>query len=474
MTEHSRPRPAFAKARRIARRTGWGLADQAFSSLTNFALGVMIARSVPPHDFGAFSLAFATYTLFLGLSRALTSEPLVVRFSHSSPDAWRAATAAGTGTAILLGVVGGAGCVVFGLATSGPIAQAFIALGITMPGLLLQDAWRYAFFARGGGAQACLNDVIWAVVMFPAVAVLIATRHTSMTWLTLGWGGAGAVAGLVGVLQARVRPRPALATAWLRAQRELASRYLGEFSAMSGARQLSFYAVGAIAGLAAAGAIRGSQILLGPIQVLQNGVRLVAIPEAVRLAKTSARRMRAACNLLSVGLSAVGFLGGVVVYFLPTALGEQLLGRTWPSAHAVAIPMGVMFAGGGISTGAVVGLRGLAASERSFAARLIVSVLQVVATVGGAFLGGAVAAAWGLAIGVWAGIPIWHWQLRTAAAEREGHAAGADPLVPGRVEAILVRAAGHEAGTGSAQPHASQPLPAHPYLPTTCASEQER
>ena len=43
--------------------------------------------------------------------------------------------------------------------------------------------------------------------------------------------------------------------------------------------------------------------LLGPIQVLQNGVRLVAIPEAVRLAKTSARRMRAACNLLSAGLS---------------------------------------------------------------------------------------------------------------------------------------------------------------------------
>ena len=178
MTEHPRPRPGFAKARRIVRRTGWGLADQAFSSLTNFVLGVMIARSVPPHDFGAFSLAFATYTLFLGLSRALTSEPLVVRFSHSSPEAWRAATAAGTGTATLLGVVGGVGCVVFGLATSGPIAQAFIALGVTMPGLLLQDAWRYAFFARGGGAQAFLNDVIWAVVMFPAVAVLTFKAET--------------------------------------------------------------------------------------------------------------------------------------------------------------------------------------------------------------------------------------------------------------------------------------------------------
>lgn len=461
MTDSSRSRSTLTKAGRIARRTGWGLADQAFSSLTNFVLGVMIARSVAPHEFGAFSLAFATYTLFLGLSRALTSEPLIVRFSHSSPEAWRAATAFGTGTATMVGIVGGAGCVLFGLATSGPMAQAFIALGVTLPGLLLQDAWRYAFFARGGGAHAFVNDVIWAVVMFPAVAVLVATERTSMTWLTLGWGGSGAAAGLVGVLQARVRPRPTRAAAWLRDQRELASRYLGEFTAMSGARQLSFYAVGAIVGLAGAGAIRGSQILLGPIQVLQNGVRLVAIPEAVRLAKTSVRRMHAACNLVSAGLSAVGFLGGVVVYFLPTTLGEQLLGRTWPAAHAVAIPMGLMFAGGGISTGAVVGLRALAASERSFAARMIVSVLQLVATVAGAFAGGAVAAAWGLAIGVWAGTPIWHWQLRTAAAERERDAAAADPLVSGRTEAILVPAA-RDADSGATQPRASHPHPSPP------------
>ena len=128
--------------------------------------------------------------------------------------------------------------------------------------------------------------------------------------------------------------------------------------------------------------------------------------------------------------------------------------------------MGLMFAGGGISTGAVIGLRALAASERSFAARMIVSVLQLVATVAGAFAGGAVAAAWGLAIGVWVGTPIWHWQLRTAAAERERDAAAADPLVSGRSEAMLAPAAGRGADTASAQPNSSPPLPAHAYVPS--------
>ena len=45
------------RARPVAGRAGWGLIDQAFSSLTNFALGILIARTVPIAEFGAFSLA---------------------------------------------------------------------------------------------------------------------------------------------------------------------------------------------------------------------------------------------------------------------------------------------------------------------------------------------------------------------------------------------------------------------------------
>ncbi len=409
---------------RLAQRIGWGLGDQAFSSATNFVLGVMVARSLGSEEFGAFSLAFATYTLFLGLSRSLTSETLVVRFSHSSLSEWQLATAAGTGTATLLGILGGIGCIGFGVSAHGPLAKAFVPLGITLPGLLLQDAWRYAFFARGTGRQAFLSDLLWALVMFPAVVLLVATDRTSIWSLTLAWGGAGTVAGLIGILQGRVRPRPTLAIRWLRDQGDLASRYLGEFAAMSGARQLSFYAVGAIAGLAAAGAIRGAQVLLGPIQVLHNGIRLVAIPEAIRISKSSVHRMLTACHVLAVCLASVALLSGAVVFYLPEAVGVELLGPTWPAAHQVAIPLAIMLTGGGISMAAVVGLRALAAAERSFGTRVLVSVLQIAGTIGGAAAGGAVPAAWGLALGVWAGVPLWHWQLHRAVAE---HGAAIDP-----------------------------------------------
>src|SRR3954447_19034939 len=59
------------------RRLGWGLADQGLSSMTNFALAILVARSVSTSALGAFGLAFTTYTITLGATRALCHEPLI-------------------------------------------------------------------------------------------------------------------------------------------------------------------------------------------------------------------------------------------------------------------------------------------------------------------------------------------------------------------------------------------------------------
>ena len=71
--------------RHVARRASWSFGDQALSSLTNFALAVVVARAVTAEEFGAFGLAFSAYLLVLGLVRAVTAEPLLVRASHVEP-----------------------------------------------------------------------------------------------------------------------------------------------------------------------------------------------------------------------------------------------------------------------------------------------------------------------------------------------------------------------------------------------------
>ena len=69
------------RARPVAGRAGWGLIDQVFSSLTNFALGIVVARTVPIAEFGAFSLAFAAYLLAVNMTRAFPMQPLAIRYS---------------------------------------------------------------------------------------------------------------------------------------------------------------------------------------------------------------------------------------------------------------------------------------------------------------------------------------------------------------------------------------------------------
>ncbi|MPZ81053.1 MAG: hypothetical protein GEV28_11920, partial [Actinophytocola sp.] len=78
--------------RGLAGRLSWGLADQAVSSLTNFVVGVFVARELGVTAFGVFSLAWVTYGVLLNVSRGLATDPLVVRFSGVAADLWRAAT----------------------------------------------------------------------------------------------------------------------------------------------------------------------------------------------------------------------------------------------------------------------------------------------------------------------------------------------------------------------------------------------
>src|SRR5882757_6173597 len=129
--------------RGMAGRLSWGLADQAVSSMTNFAVGIVVARSLGVTAFGVFSLAWVTYGVVLNVSRGLGTDPLMVRYSGVPIGEWRAGVSRASGTAFVVGVAGGAVSVLFGLVVDGAIGEAFVALGIVLPALLLQDAWRF-------------------------------------------------------------------------------------------------------------------------------------------------------------------------------------------------------------------------------------------------------------------------------------------------------------------------------------------
>jgi O-antigen/teichoic acid export membrane protein len=404
-----------ARARQGVLRAGWGVADQALSSLANLAVGALVARAVSPASFGAFGLVFSTYLIVLGACRALVAEPLVVRFSARRDAEWRSATRAATGSALALGIAAGLGCALVGFAAGGVFGQALLALGVVLPGLVLQDTWRYAFFAAGRGRKAFTNDLASAAAL-PALAALSYGTH-AVGLFVLVWGAAGTLAALLASLQAGFAPAPIAGPSWIRRQRDLGFPYLGEFAAL-GAGEAALFGVAGLAGLAAAGALRAGQILVGPLRVLFLGVRLAAVPEGVRLLRDPRSSPRAAAVRLSALLAGVALAWGALLTILPHSLGESLVGRSWSEARHVMVPLSLAMAGTGAVTGAVVGLRALAAARRSLRARILVTPVMVLGTLAGAAAAGAPGTAWGIAIVTWLSLGLWWRQFLGALAER--------------------------------------------------------
>ena len=400
------------------RRLGWGVADQAVSSLTNFAVSIYVIRTLGAAQFGAFSLVYVTYAFALTASRGLATDPLLVRFSGTDLATWRRAVASCTGTATAVGLVSGVCVLAAAAVLHGTASDAFVALGLTLPGLLLQDSWRYSFFALGRGARAFMNDMIWAVALIPALVLVRVTGHNDVFWLILAWGASAAVAAAVGPFQARVIPRLSAAWAWLSRHRDLGPRYFAEGTTWSAATQLRAYGIGLILGLAALGYVQAANTLVGPLTVLFLGMSLVAIPEAARVLRSSPRRLPLFCVLVSGGLAAAALAWGIVLLIaLPRGLGQAVLGPVWRQAYPLVLPQVLFVIGQGIGVGSGTGLHALGAARRSLWSMVVISVVYLVCSLVGAVAGGADGTMRGAAVAAWIGALIGWWQLRTALRE---------------------------------------------------------
>ena len=429
--------PGLAKSRIAAlgwlrshalRRLSWGVADQVVSSLTNFAVGIYVVHTLGAVQFGAFSLAYVTYGFALNASRGLATDPLMVRVSGTDVPTWRAATSRCTGTAVVVGLATGACVLCAAAALTGTTASAFLALGLTMPGLMLQDSWRFSFFALGRGGHAFLNDTIWAVTLLPTLVFLRVIGHADVFWFTFAWGATGGIGAAIGPLQARVLPNPAGAREWIWKHRDLGFRYLLEGTSGNAVNQVRGYGVGIILGLAAVGYVSASVTLMGPMTILFLGMGLVTIPEAARALQRSPRHLPLFCMLVSGGLTVAVLAWGVVLLVaVPRGLGNWLLGPIWRPTYSLVLPQMLYVMGQAVSSSAGTGLHALGAARRSLRVVLLMAAINSAFTLAGALAAGVIGAVSGMAIGAWVGSVLAWWQFRKAFREHDAVRADAVP-----------------------------------------------
>lgn len=403
----------------ILRRISWSVADQAVSSLSNLLMGVIVARSLGPEGFGAFSLAFVTYSFILSAVRGPSTDPLLVRFSGHGHEAWSRAVASASGSSLALGAGVGLVCVGVGLLLPPSLAGAFIALGVGLPGILLQDSYRFAFFSQGQGRRAFVNDLLWGGLQVGALALVVATGSATAVTCLLVFGATGTLAAGIAVLQSRILPHPLLARAWLTDHRDLGAPYLLENLSVGGARQLRMFAVGAVAGLAAVGEIRAAEILMGPFLVVLSGLSQSAVPEASQVLVRAPERILHFCAWLSVVPAAAAVAWSTVIYLvLPLGVGDLLLGDAlWQPAAELILPITIVLVFGCFHIACTAAVRAMGAARRSLFAQVCNAGLYVVGGSVGALQHGAVGSSWGIALASLLGSVIWWRQLNEGLAE---------------------------------------------------------
>jgi len=407
--------PASTASTRTAQagRAVAGILDQGFVSLANFALGIVVARLVSADDFGAFSVAFAVYLVALNVARMLGTQPLLIRLSAESAAEYAQGAAEATGACVVIGVASGVVSAGLGMALGGPVGTALVPLGLVLPSLLLQDAWRFTLFGMRRGRIAVVNDALWVAVLGVSVVVLERLRLDTVSSLILAWGLGASVSAVAGVVQTHVVPAVRSSRGWLWRHRDISIGFLGSELTQMASSQLVLLLVGAIAGLAVLGSLRAAQLLLGPFNVISVGISLVALPEATRLLSRPPA-FRRFTLLVGAGLTALGVAWSAVVLLIPDRLGSTLLGASWDGAKTVLLPTAITMLAPLVTGGTRIALRAMGAALRTFRASLGQAIAAILLGTGGAVAAAGPGAAWGLAAGAAISAGLWWYEGRRA------------------------------------------------------------
>jgi O-antigen/teichoic acid export membrane protein len=350
---------------------GWTIADQVVSSATNLVVAALAARALSPADFGEFGLLFAVFLIAVGLCRAWVTEPLAIRHAGDE-EALAAAMPPSVRVAAGMGLCIGSALIATVWIVTGELRSSALALTVFLPALLVQEVLRLGLIVRQRAFSAFVNDAVWFAV---AAAPLLMFRDSTTAASALAWWGLGALtAGLIGFRQHRISPVGGSTRHWLRLHRDLGWRYTIEFLAASTTGHFLVVIVGAILGLAAAGAVRGAQVLLGPLTVMFAALTAQAVPHLASL-RDRPDRVMALSVRLSGAFVGIALAAGVVLLLLPDRLGTEVLGDTWAPAREILPAYVASWLAVGVAGGAMVGLRALGLASRSLVVQLLTAAL---------------------------------------------------------------------------------------------------
>lgn len=379
----------------VASRGAFNLVSQTLNSGGNLLLALMVARNATPAEFGAWAISYVGYVIALSFTRSMASMPMMLVRISPEDDEERRTVRGGLSVAAVVGLLGLVILCVVGLLFPAGRLTCW-AFAVTLPGLLVQDAARYVFFRSRRPQLAAWSDTLWLVLQVAAFACLMLTGRDTAALSTIAWGLAGAAGAGFSLLVLRIGLSAGEALSFTRNHRWVSNRLVVDAVLVTLSTNALPVVVASVAGLAAAGALRAAQTVMGGVSLVTAGLTPTMTVESVRKLDDGGNEYSLLwrwCLIIAVAAAVYG----VIVLSVPDALGERILGENWLPAEPLLLALVIQASLRGPFTGVPIILRARNDLNGALLLRAQTCVPALLVPAACAYQWGAVGAAWGIA-----------------------------------------------------------------------------
>ena len=401
--------------------------DNIIFSVSSLVVFIWSAHVLEPVDFGRFALVLLVFVFVQGsLVRSLVSWTVMVH-----PEDAETRPRAVLGSALLLALGAGALCLAAGglllLGDSG-LGASLVVVGVLMPLLAVQEVGRFISFAQAKPSRAIVIDVMWLLLTVVALVLIPLVHEMTLLWMVLAWGGTGALAGAWVFVQQGVPRGHDISLAWLKERWNFSWRSLVAASSSATVALIGAGLVAVVSGPLAVAAVRAALLLERPSTTIQMAVATSAGADIARERSDNAGLLAHQRRAMLVSLVVAGLNFGVL-FLIPDALGELVLGDVWHLVTPLLLIIGLRVVAMAAQSGVRAALMGRRQISQVMKIDIVGTVLSIVGFVIGAYLGDAEGAYWGSLVGLTLTVAGWWWALIAHLRSGEGFA-DPEPAAP--------------------------------------------
>lgn len=321
------------------RRGGFGALDQGLYSGANFLINVLLARWLPPEEYGAFTIAFSIVPILTALHSSFLTEPMLVfgtsRYGGRFSSYLGVLIYGHFGIAIAIALICAAASIIFRRIGSSVIAGTLAGLALGSPFILLASLSRRAFYVLLKPHWSAVGSAVYLVTIMTGV-------YACYRWRLLTGGSSAALMGFsagVTSLGILLVLKPSLKRSSLRQlTKEVLSdhwRYgrwaVGSSLLSSSYSALYYILITAFMSLSSVAVLRAFQNLFAPASQLLVSVALPLVPW---VAERSAKRGPACLTRYAVRISAALSAAALLYLILMVTAGSRLIYLLYAGKYA--------------------------------------------------------------------------------------------------------------------------------------------